>query len=119
MIEILIAIGLLGVVCGLGALLLLPWETLATAGVVLIVAGFLIGVPTGVQYHIELYKSLKPTGLLPDNWYWRPIECNDLLAESDRRRVLAWCYAGAGGFFVILAGVVALGAALAVQWMRG
>lgn len=114
-----IAFGLLGAVCGLGALLLLPWETLATAGLWLIAVGFVVGVPTGVQYHLELYRRLKPTGLLPDNWYWNPISCNDLLAEQDRPRVLAWCFAGAAGFMVILAGVVALTAAVAVQWVRG
>lgn len=113
-----IALGVLASVCGLGALLLLPWETLAAIGMWLIVAGFAVGVPTGVQYHIELYKSLKPTGLLPDGWYWRPIDCNDLVPEADRRRVLQWCYAGAAGFAVILTGVVALGAAVAVQWLR-
>lgn len=119
MIEALIALGLLATVCGLGAMLLLPWETLATVGFGLILGGFLIAVPTGIQYHIELYRSLKPTGLLPDNWYWNPIDCNDLVAEKDRRRVLAWCFAGAAGFFVVLAGVVALGGAVAVQWVRG
>ena len=119
MLETLIAMGVLGLVCALGALLLLPWETLATAGMWLIVGGFLVGLPTGVQYHIELYRSLKPSGLLPDNWYWNPIEFNDLLPDDDRNRVLAWCYAGAAGFFVILAGVMALGAAVAVQWVRG
>ncbi len=118
MLEMLVVVGLVGAVVGLGALLLLPWETLAVAGLWLIALGFLFGLPTGAWYHVELYRSLKPLGLLPEDWFWNPIQYNDDVPEADYRRVMALCYCGAAGFFVIVVGMVVLGAAVAVQFVR-
>jgi len=116
--EMLIAVLVIGAVAGLGALTLLPWETLAYASVWLIGIGFAVGIPTGVVYHVWLYKALRPIGLLPDDWYWRPIACNDLVPDEDRGRVLAMCYTAAGGFVIVTGGIVALAAAVAVQFLR-
>lgn len=118
MLETLIAVLVVGALAGVGALTLLPWEQLAVAGMWLIVGGFAVGLPTGLAYHVWLYRALKPLGELPENWYWNPIELNRHVPEDHRRRVLTACYAGAAGFLVVVLGVIALGAAVAAQIVR-
>ncbi len=102
-----------------GAIFLLPWETLAVAGFWLIAAGAVLGVPTGVLYHVRLYQTLHPRGVLPDNWFWNPITYNALLEEgAERRRVMTWCALGAAGFVVMVLGVIALAAAAVLVFVR-
>jgi hypothetical protein len=68
-------------------------------------AGFALGLPTGAIYHYVLYRSLERADALPEGWYWRPLSHHDRVPAADRFAVLAWCYAGAAGFFVILIGL--------------
>ncbi len=119
MIELLALLGVLTALIGFGALLLVGWETLALVALWLIGVGLMVGVPTGVLYHIGLARALGRRGLLPRGWYWRPIELNALLEPPERSRVLTWCYLGATGFVVIAAGAVCLAAALVSGYARG
>ena len=110
MLEVLLVVGVLAALGGFGALFLVAWQTLVTVGAWLVAIGALVGVPTGLLYHIGLYRALRPHGLLPDDWYWRPITLHDRLKQPERRAVLTWCYIGAVGFFVIVAGLVCVAA---------
>jgi hypothetical protein len=47
----------------------LPWETLASAAGWLLAAGALLGIPTGVLYHLALYRALRGIDALPDDWF--------------------------------------------------
>jgi hypothetical protein len=69
-------------------------------------------VPTGLLYHVELRRSLLARQRLPRRWWLRPTSLHGEIRASDRLRVLGWCYAGAAGFLVTLAGcaLVALAA---------
>ena len=68
-------------------------------------AGFAVGLPAGAIYHYVLYRSLERADALPDGWWWRPLSHHDSVPAADRFSVLAWCYAGAAGFLVILTGL--------------
>ena len=117
-----IEIGLVGlmvlIIVAVGSLALVPWPLLLHVGGWLIVAGLIFGVPTGLLYHVALYRALAPHGRLPPGWYWRPIGLNDLLAPEQRFWVMAWCYAGAAGFFVIILGMVAMVAGMVSAWLQ-
>jgi len=80
-------------------------ETLLFAGVWIGAAGFLVGLPAGALYHLLLYRSLGRIDALSARWWLHPTSLHDRIPESDRLRVLAWCYLGAGGFLVIVVGL--------------
>lgn len=101
-----------------GAALLLPWQTLFTAGAALIVIGFVVGVPTGVIYHVQLYRCLSPRGVLSKRWIWSPIENHVHLRAGDRPRVLPWCYVGAAGFVLIALGMGSIVCGMGVTMVR-
>jgi hypothetical protein len=108
MIEVAVA-GLVAVsLVAAGAALLLPWQTLFYAGAILIAVGFGVGVPTGVVYHVQLYRCLEPRGALSKGWIWNPIDNHVHLRAGERRRVLPWCYTGAAGFVIIALGMLAI-----------
>ena len=105
----------LGVCLGFGGVAAL-WSvapaTLLLAGVWVTAAGLAFGVPTGLWYHVALWRSLSARARLPERWWLDPIALHGDLPREDRARVLAWCYAGAVGFVVTIAGcgLVALAA---------
>jgi hypothetical protein len=98
---------------GVAALLLaVTPAALLVAGFWLVLGGLAFGVPTGLLYHVELRRSLLARDRLPRRWWLRPTSLHAEIRDADRLRVLVWCYAGAAGFLVTLAGcsLVALAA---------
>ncbi|MFT6398727.1 MAG: hypothetical protein ACJAYU_003489 [Bradymonadia bacterium] len=89
-----------------GASMLLPWTTLFMLGAGVTAVGFVLGIPTGVLYHVQLHRCLAPRDELAPGWIWNPIDNHVHLRPSERRRVLPWCYAGALGFVVICLGML-------------
>ena len=78
-------------------------------------AGLAFGVPTGAVYHLALRSALLRAQRLPARWWLNPTALHDELPASVRTRVLAWCYAGAAGFLVTIAGC----ALVAIAAFRG
>jgi hypothetical protein len=115
MLEALLLVALLLGFGALAVLLAVAPPTLLVAGFWLAVAGLAFGVPTGLLYHIELRRSLLSRDRLPSRWWLRPTSLHGEIAEADRFRVLAWCYAGAAGFLLSIAGC----ALVAVAAVRG
>jgi hypothetical protein len=110
--ELWIAIGLLGALAGCAAALAVAPDQLLLGGFWLVVAGLAFGVPTGLVYHVALRRSLRAAGRLPARWWLHPTALHGVLPAHDRTRVLAWCGAGALGFAATVVGcaLVALGA---------
>jgi hypothetical protein len=113
--EIAIALGILAAFGVLAALLAIAPATLLVGGFWIALAGLAFGVPTGLLYHVALRRSLLATGTLPDRWWWSPTALHDAIPDGDRRWVLGWCYAGALGFLVTVAGC----ALVAIAAFRG
>jgi hypothetical protein len=112
MTEAAIVLGLVVMLIVVGTLVVsLPWTTIVFAGAGLIAFGFVLGVPTGVYYHVALYKRLAPRNALPERWYWSPVRFHAQLRDDERSPVLRWFYLGAAGFTLIVIGgaVMALG----------
>jgi hypothetical protein len=110
--EIGIALGLLAALGACAAALAVAPDLVLLAGFWLAAAGLAFGVPTGVVYHLALRRALRAAGRLPPRWWLRPTALHGELPPGDRRRVLAWCAAGAAGFVASVAGcaLLALGA---------
>lgn len=80
-------------------------EMLLFGGLWIVAAGFALGLPMGAVYHYSLYRSLRRADALPARWWLRPTALHDRIPRGDRFHVLAWCYAGAAGFLLILLGI--------------
>ena len=117
--EIGIVAAITAVMCVLSGLWLASWESLYVNGIWVTAAGFLLGVPTGLVYHIRLYQVLRPRGELPPGWYWRPLRFNRLLRPDERPSVMSWCYVGGFGFLVICFGLLMMGAGVSMALLRG
>ncbi len=101
--EILIA---LGSVAALAAAVWVPWALLLEGGAALAAIGLLIGVPTGLAYHLKLRACLLERDALSARWWLEPVRLHDRLDVHARRRVLPWFYAGGLGFLITALGLV-------------
>jgi len=104
--EFLIAGGIIAFLLGLGALAMLPWEMLRTVGFAGVILGMASGVPTGVWYHVELYRALVVARADRKGWIWNPVAFHRKVPRHARRRFLGWFYAGGLSFVVIVIGIV-------------
>lgn len=82
----------------------IAWGWLVAAGLILIVLGLVVGVPTGMLYHVRLRAVLAAGGALPARWWLHPTPLHERLDAERRRWVLRPFYAGAAGFLAILLG---------------
>jgi len=105
--ELLLVIGLTGSLVGSAAIFSrTPWHWLFGGGLVLVIGGLLLGVPTGLWYHVLLHRALRKKGPLPAAWWLRPNLLHDALSVDERRQIMRPFYAGAAGFALSLLGCV-------------
>ena len=98
-------LGLLIGLVGTGAVLsLVPWDWLLGGGALLVVVGLLVGTPTGVWYHVRLYRAMRKRGPLPSTWWLRPDRLHDALDATEKASVKVPFYAGAAGFVMAVLG---------------
>lgn len=113
---VLFGVGVLAL-AGIG-LPLLPAPVVVMTGAVCIGGGLLIGVPTGLWYHVKLHACLRDRGPVPARWWLRPATLHSLLAPDVRAVVLLWFYAGGAGFFVTVAGCTLVVAGVFLEGFR-
>ena len=109
MLEFLVVFGLLAYLCllaVLGPILLLSLGALST------LVGLVGGGGAGIAYHLALRQSLVRLGSPVRGWLWSPVSRHHLLDEQGRQKVLPWFRVGAAGFFLCLAGIGMVVAAL-------
>lgn len=94
-----IALGVAGLV-----LPLLPAAGVVTAGIFCAGSGLLLGLPTGLWYHVKLHACLSRRGQLSRGWWLRPVALHDQLGPAERPAVLLWFYLGGAGFMLSVLG---------------
>ncbi len=94
---------------------LLSWTAVLQVGVLGVVLGLALGIPTSLVYHVKLARVLAARGELPPRWWLSPTRLHARLRGDERRAVLRWFFAGGAGFVITLAGCAAafVGALLA------
>ena len=97
--------------------MLVPLPLLAGAALMLMGIGLLVGVPSGLYYHLLLRRALKRRGGLPRGWYWRPQQHHNDVDPAAVDTLLPWFWVGAVGFGLIVLGFV-LAVAAMVLWFR-
>ena len=116
MLEAFVVFGLLAYLC----LLAVPGPILLLLlGVLVALVGLVGGGGAGIVYHLALRRSLVRLGSQVHGWLWSPVARHRLLDEQGRREVLPWFRVGAAGFFVCLAGIGMVLAALLKAALAG
>jgi hypothetical protein len=115
MLELLLV---LASVVGFGALafitVVITPQIMIELGLMVLAVGLLVGIPTGLWYHVALYRQLAPRMTLPARWWRAPVELHQQLTQQEFRHVRPWFLAGAVGFLLCCAGGVAAIAGLLV-----
>ena len=93
------------VVVGLGGFV--TPSSIATIGIAVLVLGIVIAVPTGLWYHVTLYRCMRAKISLPRTWWLSPSGLHPHLTDVERRRIDPWYRAGGIGFVLCLGGGVA------------
>lgn len=105
MFELALAGALALLLVGAAALLFwVPWGWLLAAGITLAALGLLVGVPTGLVYHVRLRAVLAHAGALPARWWLHPTRLHERIDQARRRYVMWPFHAGAAGFLAIIIG---------------
>ncbi|MBM4133339.1 MAG: hypothetical protein FJ245_06165 [Nitrospira sp.] len=103
----LLAIGLLG----LATTLLTP-QLMTAVGLLTLLLGLVVGVPTGLWYHVVLYRVLSKKNVLPAKWWWAPADLHPHLTHDELAQIKPWFALGGIGFLLSLAGGLAAMAGL-------
>ena len=115
MLELLLVLGSLVGFCAIALItVLVTPQIMIERGLWVLAVGLLIGIPTGLWYHVVLYKQLAPRTTLPLRWWRAPVELHPLLSPQEFRRVRPWFVAGAAGFVLCCIGGLAAIAGLVV-----
>jgi hypothetical protein len=83
-----------------------PWPLLLEAAALATLLGMLVGLPSGLLYHLRLRAALLQAGALPPRWWLEPVRLHERLEPATLRRVLPSFYVGAAGFLLCALGCV-------------
>lgn len=120
MLELLLVLGSLVGFCAIALItVLVTPQIMIELGLWVLAVGLLIGIPTGLWYHVVLYKQLAPRTTLPLRWWRAPVELHPLLTPHEFSRVKPWFVAGAVGFVLCCLGGAAAIAGLVVIRLQG
>lgn len=103
----LLAIGLLG----LATTLVTP-QLMTAVGLWTLLLGLVTGIPTGLWYHVVLYRFLSKKIALPARWWWAPVDLHPHLTQEELAKIKPWFVLGGIGFPLALAGGLAAMAGL-------
>ncbi len=77
--------------------------------------GLAAGLPTGLWYHVVLYRTLAKKMVLPAKWWVSPGDLHVNLAGEELARVRPWFLIGGIGFALSVAGGIAAIAGLLLR----
>ena len=109
---VLAAVGAVGLVILLAALLTPPVLIVSAIGVLFL--GLVVGVPTGFWYHVVLYRIVSAKAPVPSRWWVSPSALHVHLTEAEERRIRLWYRLGGIGFMLSMVGGLAAIAALLI-----
>ena len=103
------------VVVGLGgvtAAVVAP-SLIATVGASVLLLGLAMALPTGIWYHVAIYRCVSAKMPLPTTWWFSPAGLHVHLTEIEQQRIRPWYRIGGIGFVLcLIGGGVAIGGVL-------
>jgi hypothetical protein len=119
MAELLLVLAAVGLVSALGLVVpLIPPEWLVEAGFWVTAAGFALGLPASLVWHVKLRGRLLRSGHLPARWWLRPVSLQGSLAADERPAVVVWFYLGGAGFALVCGGCLLIAAGVLASAVR-
>jgi hypothetical protein len=113
MLEIVLVLGSLVALGVLAALTNVVTPQLMTEiGLWTLLLGLVTGLPTGLWYHIALYRTLRRRITMPRRWWLSPTDFHSHLAQDELAQIRRWFRLGAVGFVLSLGGGLAAMAGL-------
>src|SRR5262245_6998957 len=73
-------------------------------GIGTLLAGLLLGLSTGLWYHVVLYRLVSARLALPPTWWLFPATLHRHLTDGERRRIRPWYRLGGLGFVLCVVG---------------
>jgi hypothetical protein len=113
---VLFAVGGIAALAWLGPLV--SFTTWLGAALACTAAGLLLGVPTGLWYHVRLRACLAARDALPPRWWLRPVALHGRLNPDERADVMCWFFAGGAGFVLTAIGCALGGIGVALEALR-
>jgi hypothetical protein len=108
MIEILLVLGSLGGLAVLAMITAVVTPHLMTEiGLWTLLAGLAAGLPTGIWYHVALYRTLRGRITIPGRWWLSPTDLHVHLRRDELHDVRRWFVIGGAGFALSLTGGLA------------
>ncbi|HYB40870.1 MAG TPA: hypothetical protein VEL75_03815 [Candidatus Methylomirabilis sp.] len=92
-----------------------PPRLLFALGLGTLVLGLVLGVPTGLWYHVVLYRCISSRVVLGRTWWLSPSGLHHHLTPAEQRRIRPWYRVGGLGFVLCVAGGAAAIAGL-LMW---
>jgi len=106
------AVGALGLLLLLASALTAPVLIMLAIG--LMALGIVVGVPTGLWYHVMLYRIVAAKVPVPGRWWLAPTALHVHLTDAETRRIRLWYRLGGIGFVLSIAGGLSAIAALLI-----
>ena len=86
-------------------------------GLTTLSVGLLLGVPTGLWYHVVLYRFVASRVPVPSTWWLSPANLHRHLTDAEERHIRPWYRVGGVGFVLCVAGgAVAIAGLLLGTW---
>jgi len=106
MIELLVVAGMVAFIVAVRWLVeaTLPGSALTLFGLCIFTAGIFEGIPSGLYYHMLLYRALRGRGEIPAGWWISPSRYHVRLSDAEKRLVLRWFFLGGLGFLLCITG---------------
>ena len=113
---VLTAVVAVGLIALLATVLTPGFMTVIAVGALLL--GLVVGVPTGLWYHVVLYRIVSAKIAVPRKWWLSPSGLHVHLTDAEQRRIRLWYRLGGIGFVLsVLGGLAAIaGVLMARRW---
>jgi hypothetical protein len=96
------ALGSVGLILLLAMLLTPPVLVMLAIGIM--VLGLVVGVPTGLWYHVVLYRLVAAKAPVPRRWWVSPAALHVHLTDAEERSIRLWYRLGGIGFVLSMVG---------------
>ena len=95
-------------------------QIMIVMGLWTLAGGLLVGIPTGLWYHVVLYRQLASRMTLPPRWWRAPVALHSHLTPLEFQRIRPWFVAGAVGFVLCcVGGVIAIICLVVIRLQEG
>ena len=110
MVEIALVVAAVGIAALVGVIGPIVTPGLVVAiGLGTLLLGLAVGVPTGVWYHVMVYRCVSAKMALPRRWWLAPAALHRHLSPVEARRISPWNRIGGAGFVLcVLGGLAAI-----------